>query len=109
MSEIWTVIASVILLLIIYGIISSKLERRKKRKLREKTIPMITDYPTTDTLYNIHLSDGRKFLGAQLLGSVEGNDASFSFAGYEGMVVVVLDTKKKAYIKKSSIRYIEEV
>lgn len=109
MSEIWAVNVSVILLLIIYGIVSSRLEKRNKLKIRAKTIPMVTDYPTTDVLYNIHLSDGRKFLSASLIGSVEGDDANFSFAGYDGMVVVKLDTGKRAFIKKSSIRYIEEV
>ena len=108
MPEFWAIIVSIILVLIIYGIVSSRLKDRKRQKLRARTIPMITEYPTADGAYNIHLSDGRKFLDAKLIGTVEGEDASFSFAGYEGMVVIELSSGKKAFVKKSAIRYLEE-
>ena len=98
MSEVWSIIVFVILLLILYGIVSSKLEKRRNTKIRSQTIPMITDYPTTDALYNLRLSDGRKFLNTLILGSIEGDAATFPFAGYNGMLVVKLESGRKAFI-----------
>ena len=100
MSEVWSIIVFVILLLILYGIVSSKLEKRRNTKIRSKTIPMIADYPTTDALYNLHLSDGRKFLNTLILGSIEGDAATFPFAGYDGMLVIKLESGRRAFIKK---------
>lgn len=69
-------------------------------------MPLISDYPRLGIRYNVHLSDGRKFLNAELLGSVEQNDASFTFAGYDGMLVLRQESGKKAYIKTPSVRCI---
>ncbi len=109
MSEVWAIIVSVIILLIVYGMISSKLEERKKRRIREKSLPSIQDLPTIGIRYNIHLSDGRKLLNAEMLGTVEGGDPNFSFAGYDGMLVILSGNREEAYIRKSSIRYVEEI
>ena len=80
--------------------VPSKLENRRNTKIRSKTIPMITGYPTTDALYNLHLSDGRKFLNTLILGSIKGDTATFSFAGYDGMLVIKLKSGRRAFIKK---------
>ncbi len=109
MMDIWAIIVMVILVMIIYGYISSKISEHRKRKLREKSIPLTSEYLKPDISYNVHLSDGRKFLNVQIIGSIEGEDAEFSFAGWEGMFVLSNTNKKKIYIKKSSIRFIEEV
>ena len=72
-------------------------------------MPLISDYPELGGRYNVHLSNGRKFQNAELLGSVEQNDALFTFAGYDGMLVLRQESGKTAYVKMTSVRCIEEV
>jgi len=107
MPDIWAIIVIVIILMVIYGYLSSKLSEHRKRKIREKSIPLITDSLKSGVNYNIHLSDGRKFMNVQIIGSVEGADAEFSFAGWDGMLVLRNEDQKKIYVKKSSIRFVE--
>ena len=109
MSDIWAFIISFIILIIIYGYISSKLSNYRKNKLREHTIPLVPNSITQNINYNIYLSDGRKFENIKIIGSIEGEEAEVSFAGWEGILVLEKQNKKKIYIKKSSIRFIEEV
>ncbi len=108
MPDIWAIIVSIIILMVIYGYISSKISDRKKKKLRKETVPEISDSIKTGINYNIHLSDGRKFENVVIVGSVESEDEAFSFAGYEGLLVFKQQNGKKVYLKKPSIRYIEE-
>ncbi|MCO4837590.1 MAG: hypothetical protein KC426_05820 [Oceanospirillaceae bacterium] len=108
MPDVWAIIVSVIILMVIYGYVSSKISDRKKKKQRQETVPEISDSIKTGINYNIHLSDGRKFENVVIVGSVEGEDEAFSFAGYEGLLVFNQQNGKKVYLKKPSIRYIEE-
>lgn len=108
MPDIWAYIVIAILLMVVYGYVSSKISERRNRKLRENTIPEIENSLKTDIAYNVHLSDGRKFLGVTLLGSIEGEDQAYSFAGWDGMLVLQQSSGKKVYLKKTSIRFIEE-
>jgi len=109
MPDIWAIIVIVIILMVIYGYISSKLAEQRKRKRREESIPLLTDSLKSGINYNVHLSDGRKFLNVEIVGSVEGSDAEFSFAGWDGILVLKNEDQKKIYIKKSSIRFVEEL
>ena len=109
MSEAWAIIVTVIILMVIYAYISSKLTERKKRKLRAKTIPQVTETLKTGVSYNVFLSDGRSFKKIEILGGVEGEDAGFSFANWDGMLVLKKENNKKVYIKMSSVRFVEEV
>ena len=43
MSEVWAIIVCAIVILTIYGIISSKLRARKQRAAREKLLPYIDE------------------------------------------------------------------
>ena len=108
MPSVWEIIVSVIILMVIYGYVSSKIEDRKKKKLRKDTVPEISESIKIGINYNIHLSDGRKFENVSIIGSVESEDEAFSFAGYEGLLVFAQQNGKKVYLKKPSIRYIEE-
>lgn len=43
MPEVWIFIVGGILLLIVFGVVSSKLKKRKQRVLREKSLPFVED------------------------------------------------------------------
>ncbi|MDO8268887.1 MAG: hypothetical protein Q7T32_13795 [Moraxellaceae bacterium] len=109
MPEIWAVIVTVILLMVIYAFVASKLKDRKIRMARKKSLPFVDDNVAPGIKYNIALSDGRKFHNAELVGSSTAEDGQFSFAGWEGMLVIRQETGKRVFLRQSSVRYIEEV
>ena len=109
MSEVWAIIVSVIIAMVIFGYVSSKLSDRKRRVKRENTVPPISDSLKLGVVYDVYLSDGRKFGHVEILGSVENDDDAFSFAGYDGMLVFEQENSKKLYLKKACIRFIVEV
>ena len=109
MPDIWAIIVIVIILMVLYSYVSSKLSDRKKRKIREATIPQITETLKTGVLYNVFLSDGRGFNNVEILGTVEDDDEQFSFANWEGMLVLKQENNKRLFIKKNSVRFIEEL
>lgn len=59
--------------------------------------------------YNVFINDGRKFMGVELLGSSTEADGQFSFAGWEGMLVLKQPNGKRIFLKQSAVRYIEEI
>jgi len=109
MSEVWAVIVAVVLLMIVYGYISSKIKARKRRKARDKSLPYVEDNVQPGVNYNVFLNDGRKFLGVELVGSTTVEDGQYSFAGWEGMLVLKQATGKRIFIKQTAVRYIEEI
>jgi len=109
MSEVWAVIVSVIVLMVIYGYIASKLKERRRKKARDKSLPFVEDNVRTGVQYNVFLNDGRKFLAVELVGSSTVDDGQFSFAGWEGMLVLKQAGGKRVFLKQSAVRYIEEV
>lgn len=108
MPEVWAVIVGVVLLLIIYGIVSSKLKARRQRRQREKSLPFVEDNIRTGVAYNVHLSDGRKYLGAQLVGTSDSTSGQFSIGGWEGMLVLMQSNGKRVFVRQSSVRCVEE-
>ena len=109
MSEVWAVIVSVIILMVIYGYVSSKISNRKKKKLRENTVPKLYESLRKGEAYDVFLSDGRKFESVKVVGAVEGDDDTSSFAGYEGLLVLMQPNGKRVFLKKSCIRFVAEV
>ena len=109
MQEIWAFLVAVVIIMIVYGYMSSKLSEKRKKKAREKTVPQIKSSIKTGVKYNIHLSDGRLFQNAEIIGSVDSNEEDFSFANWEGMLVIQQGSGKKAYLRTTAIRFVEEV
>lgn len=109
MSEVWAIIVSVIIAMVIFGYISSKLSAHKRKKLRAETVPAISESIRRGVEYNVHLSDGRKFENVQIVGNVENEDDAFSFAGFDGMLVLLQENGRKVFLKKPSIRFIVEI
>ena len=109
MSEVWAVIVTVILIMVVYAFISSKIKERKRKKARDKSLPFVEDNVRPGAQYNIFLNDGRKFVGIELVGSSTVADGQFSFAGWEGMLVLKQANGKRIFLKQSAVRYIEEL
>jgi hypothetical protein len=109
MSEVWAVIIGIILLMVVWGYVSTKLKARKRRKSREKSLPFVEDNVRPGVLYNVRLSDGRYFERVQLIGCSTVEDDQFSFSGWESMLVLKGQNEKRIFLKLSAVRYIEEI
>jgi hypothetical protein len=55
------------------------------------------------------LSDGRKLLDVQFIGTSDPNSGISVLGGFEGMLVLQLPTGKRAYVRQSAVRSVEEV
>jgi hypothetical protein len=108
MPEVWAAIVGAIVLLIAYGVISSRMRTARLRKAREKTLPFVAEAVRTGQRYNLYLSDGRKFLEAELVGTSDPESGQSPFGGHEGMLVLKQPSGKKAFVRPSSVRVVEE-
>ena len=108
MPEVWAVIVGTIVLLIVYGIFSSKIKASRQRKAREKVLPFVAETVRTGQRYNVYMSDGRKFLDVEILGTSDPADGQSPIGGWEGMLVLKQATAKKVFIRQTSVRCVEE-
>ena len=108
MSEVWAVIVGVIVLLVLYGVISSKLKAHRQRRQREKSLPFVEEGIRQGVPYNVFLSDGKKYLSVQLVGTSDTSSGQFSIGGWEGMLVLLQGNGKRIFVKQSSVRCLEE-
>lgn len=109
MSLIWAIIVSVILMLIIYGIISSKISAAKRKTEMYKAIQNSDDLILTGAIYDFHLRSGKKMPAMILVGRVTPNEAQSPYTGWEGMVILKNGNGKRTFVKQSEIRMLEEV
>ena len=108
MSDVWAVIVCIVIVMVIYGYVASVVKSSKRNKARSSTVPKLKESIVVGTLYNVYLSDGRVFQQAEILGSVEGEDAEHTFANWEGLIVLKKEGGKKVFVKKNAIRFVEE-
>ena len=109
MPEIWAVIVGVILLLIVYGLASSKLKAHRLRKAREKYLPFVEDNVRPGVQYNVYSSNGQKFLDVELIGASDAEIGQFVMGGWSGMLILKRKDGKRIFIRQSSVRCIEEL
>ncbi len=108
MSEIWAIIVGGFLLLIVYAIVSSKKSEKRLREAREKMLPHLEEAIATDRRHHLFLSDGRRFMDVRILGATDPKLAPSPLGDWGSMLVILLDSGKKAFIRPSSVRCIEE-
>jgi len=109
MSGVWAAIVCVVLFMIVYTYVSTKVRERRSRKSREKSLPFVEDNVRPGVQYNVFLNDGRKFMDVQLVGSSTVADGQYSFAGWEGMLILKKGDGKRVFLKQSAVRYVEEL
>ena len=109
MQEVWAVIVGVILLLVVYGLVSSKLKARKQRIAREKLLPYVEETVRVGQCYNVNLSDGRAHRDVELLGTNDPASGQFALGGWEGMLVLKQSSGKRIFVRQGSIRSVEEL
>ena len=109
MAEFWAVIVVIVLILVVYGMISSKRTEIRKRKAREKALPYVNDTIRVGLRYDVQMSDGRRFENVEILGTNDPQDGQFPLGGWDGLLVLCLESGKKAYVRQISVRCVVEV
>ncbi|TGD71039.1 hypothetical protein E4634_19525 [Mangrovimicrobium sediminis] len=109
MEFVWPVIVSIIILMILVAWISSSLKERRKKKVRERSIPYVDENLKAGIPYSIHINDGRVFESVVILGTTEPGEGQFSFTGFDEALVLQTPEGKKVFLKMSSIRFIQEL
>jgi hypothetical protein len=108
MSDIWAIIVGAILLLIVYAIVASTLSAKRRREAREKMLPYLEETIVADRRHHLFMSDGRKFMDVRILGTTDPQLGQSPLGDWGLMLVILLDSGKKAFIRPSSVRCIEE-
>jgi hypothetical protein len=106
-SVFWAVVICVILFLIIYSYISSKIEEKKRKVQREKYFPILDFDISSHVKYNFEMNNGRKFFAMEVIGSLDGSDAVPDFM--HGFMVLKNEAGKRIFIRQAAIRSIEEI
>lgn len=107
MDAVW-LICTALIVLIVYGTIASLVGSRRQRKAREQSLPFLDDAPRAGVVYDVLLSDGRKFPGVQLLGTSSTKPGPLAIGGPEGMLVLLRPTGKRVFVRQTAVRCIEE-
>lgn len=107
--DIWAYIVIVIILMVIYAYASSKYSDWKKKKGREANFPQAEDSIKKDVAYNVILNSGHKFTDVKIIGVTEDENNEITFSDWAGLFVLVQKNSKRIFVKKTSIRFIEEI
>ena len=105
----WGILVGVMLLLIIYGMISSAVNQRRARRQLKERINELPFKLESEKLYNLMLSSGRRYERVKIPGVTEGISSLGHYVSLLGDRWLVLElSKKRIYIKENRVSIIEE-
>jgi len=104
----WAWIVGIVIALIIYGIVSSKLRQRKIERLRREAMPVVPNSVRAGVTYNVYLSNGRAFTSVKVVGLTEAKAGQFVDFPLESWLVLEQTDGKRIFVKPSSVRHFEE-
>ena len=108
MSQVWAILVGAIILLIVYGIISSKSSESERRKEKEKYGQRAEEMIHAGGKYNFQLGNGRVLAGMIFVGPMVSAEVRFDM-GWEGMIILQNDDGKKFFVKQSTVRLVEQL
>jgi len=110
MDYFWAIFASVVVILIIYGIISSRLKQRRIRKATAKIFPTVQDHIQADKRYNIFLSHGKTIQNVRFIGispAFDQHNPYLPFPLCQWLIVEKADGAR-AYLKPETVKFYED-
>lgn len=110
MKNPWFILISILFILIIYGIISSKLKDRRLRKASRDLLPALRDHFHAGKIYHVFMSHGQRFDGVKFLGLSEPYDPNNQYLPFPLCQWLILEKPdgKRIYVKPTAIRYYED-
>jgi hypothetical protein len=111
MSYIWAGIVSAIILLVIYGIVSSRIRDRRVRRLARELLPEVDDHIKADRTYKLVLTSGTVFDNVRFLGVSRSEDGNAQYLPFPLQNWLVLEQVggKRLFVGPSTVKYYEEV
>jgi hypothetical protein len=111
MSEVWAVIVVFILILIVYRIISSKLNARRMRHQLRQLLPELPDHIQVGQKYRVVLNNATTFEEVKFLGISRSFDKSNVFLPFPLQRWLILERPggKRLFVKPESVRFYEEI
>jgi hypothetical protein len=111
MTYVWATIVSTIVVLIIYGMVSSKLRERRAKRHSLSLLPEIADHITPDTQYRVVLTSGTIFPDVRFLGISQSEDKLAQFLPFTLQHWLVLQKAdgKRLFIRPTAVKYYEEL
>jgi type II secretory pathway component PulF len=109
-SRVWAIIVGAIVVLIVYGIVSSKIKARQSRKRAVKRLPEVHDLFHQDRTYRVVLTSGLvlndvRFQGITLADSTAASDMPFPLQQW---LVLLKPDGKRVFVKPNAVRLYEE-
>lgn len=105
---IWQALAAAFLFLVAYALIAAKRENKRQEHIRTQALPAAQDavkiHPKMR--YQIKMSDGQVFDNVFIIGQIRSEDNPFG--GWDGLFVLRLANKRRAFVRQGSVRYILE-
>ena len=110
MEYFWAGVAVLVIGMILYGIISSKIKDKKLRKATRALLPALRDHIAAGKKYNVFLSHGQRFDGVIFLGLSEPFDPQNQFLPFPLSQWLILQKQdgKRVYVKPTAIRFYED-
>lgn len=108
-TSVWPFVFGAVTLLIAFAYVKSRVSAARRRAKREKTLPYVGETVRAGARYDVHLSDGRRFEGVELVGTSDPEDRSLPIGGWEGLLVLRLESGKRAFVRLSAVRVVVEV
>jgi hypothetical protein len=106
---VWAFIVGGIVVLVLFGIVSSNLRNRKIRRLRREVMPVVDRAIRAGVRYNVFLSNGTVFRDVQVLGLTDAPVGRFVDFPLESWLVLAQMNGKRVFIKPGSVRLFEEL
>jgi len=107
--DIWAYIVIAIILMVIYAYVSSKYSDWKIKKDREANFSQAENSIKKGVAYNVILNNGHKFTDVEIIGVTENENDEIALSDWAGLFVLVQNNGKRIFVKKPSIRFIEEI
>ena len=110
MEYFWAIVVSVIILLIIYGMVSSNVRQRRLKRATEAMLPSVKQHFEAGRRYNVFVSHRQLFERVLFVGVSEAFGAKYSPLPFPLTQWIVLEREsgQRLYIKPESIRYYED-
>jgi hypothetical protein len=110
MQYFWAIFCSAVFVLIVWGIITSKIKQKRIRREAEALLPRIKDHISANRYYNVALNDGTLFKNIKFIGISDRHDESGGILPFPISEWLILEKEdgKRVYVKPQSIRYYED-
>jgi len=110
-SIVWAVIVSFVLLLIAYGIVSSKLSARRTRKRVARYLPEVSDHIQSGKAYRVLLSNGLVLPEVRFQGISSSTDRGADYLPFplQHWLVLAKPDGKRVFVKPNAVRFYEEL